>query len=426
MRIESILNELQAQDLLQAVQPHWQESLTSCPDGVPDFLRPAEISSNLQWCGFGTEFETAVAAAAAKIAADRSLLCLAWHYYRMIYDYESGSSQSRFAPLEKKLGEDGPVFYLLIALSIVPRMRVYHKRLGIPEQVTRDTCLQVKCFCDNFSRAHGGRPGIFTEQLDWLKHYVNGTLYFRLGRFEYWSQPFHDNYRVYRRRGDGRTTALAGPAWKINSRGWIEGIDAEAGDKSCWQTSLRQTASGTRGHPVNPCGYVEREPVCLPEKDWECVLETGVQVLFMHIPAGGGMSLEKCAESLREARDFFRRYFPAPEPRALVCWSWMFSPILGEILPADSNLVRFQRELYLCPVNWRGNDSLWFVFLQKPFDPATASRETSLQRAILDYLQAGNIWRAGGMFFILDDLDRFGSQWYRSSYSIAGLASLKR
>jgi hypothetical protein len=51
MRIESILNELQAQDLLQAVQPHWQESLTSCPDGVPDFLRPAEISSNLQWCG---------------------------------------------------------------------------------------------------------------------------------------------------------------------------------------------------------------------------------------------------------------------------------------------------------------------------------------------------------------------------------------
>jgi len=56
----------------------------------------------------------------------------------------------------------------------------------------------------------------------------------------------------------------------------------------------------------------------------------------------------------------------------------------------------------------------------------TAPRETSLQRAILDYLQAGNVWRAGGMFFLMDDLDRFGRQWYRSSYSIFDLSSSKQ
>jgi len=420
MQIENILSELQALDLLESLKPRWLESLASFPDGTPDFLRPEQIRNNLQWCGFEAEVEPALVGAAGKIAATPSLLYLAWHYYRMIYDYEN--SNTRLAPLEKILGDDGPIFYLLIALAIVPRMKTCHQRLGIPEQVTRDTCRQVKCFYDNFSRAHGGRPGIF-EQVSWLKNYVNGTLYFRLGRFEYWSLPFNQDYKVYRRRGDGRTIALAGPAWKINSSGWIEGIGAEAGNKSCQQTVLKQIGPGTYGFPINPKGFVEAGPVCLPETDWECVLENGVQILSMHIPAGGGMSIEKCAESLQEARRFFRRYFPSPAPRAIICGSWMFSPILEQILPADSNLVRFMRELYLCPVNSRGNDALWFVFLQKPFDPATAPRETSLQRAILNYLQAGNTWHNGNMFFMLDDLDRFGSQWYRKSYSTADLPS---
>jgi len=91
----------------------------------------------------------------------------------------------------------------------------------------------------------------------------------------------------------------------------------------------------------------------------------------------------------------------------------MFSPILEGLLPADSNLVRFMRELYLCPSNSRSRSGPWFVFLQEPFDPATAPRDTSLRRAILDHLRAGKLWRDGEMIFLLDDLDHFGSQWYR-------------
>jgi len=419
MQIENILNELQASDLLAAVKPHWQESVASFPDGIPDFLRQEQIRTNLQWCGFEAGFEPALIATAGMIAANRSLLCLAWHYYRLIFDYEPGKSPLQFVPLEKALGDDAAIFYLLIALAVVPRMRAFHRRLGIPEQVTRDTCQQVRCCCDNFSRAHGGRLGIF--EIGWLRNYVNGTLYFRLGRFEYWSQPFPYDYKVYRHRGKGRVIALAGPAWRINSFGLIEGIGAESGS-SCWQTTLKQMGGGTYGFPINPRGFVEPDPVCLPGADWECVVEQGVQVLVMHIPAGGGMSLEKCSESLREARRFFRDYFPSPAPRAIVTMSWMFSPILEQILPADSNLVKFMRELYLCPFNSRGTDSLWFVFLQRPLDLATAPSETSLQKAILNYLRAGKTWHDGCMFFMLDDLDRFGSQWYRASYSTGDLS----
>jgi hypothetical protein len=412
-QIEEIMGELDALGLLEAVKPHWEESLASFPDGVPDFLQPEQVRTNLQWCGFRAEFEPAFTDAAQKIAASRSLRYLAWHYYRMVYDYETDHLE--YTPLQKMMGEDWPIFYLLIALAMVPRIRAHHRGLGIPEWVTKDCCLKVKDECNDYRRGRGGRLGIFRGELSWLSNYVNGEPFYRLGRFEYWSKPFPHHYKVYRSRQDGRIIALAGPGWRINSSGWIDGVGAETEDASLWQTTLRQIGSSVHGFPINPRGFVEKNPVTLQEGDWECVLEKGVPVLEMHIPAGERITLERCAESLRKAKQFFQTYFPAPAARAIICSSWMFSPLLGQLLPADSNLVRFMRELYLCPTNSRSRSGPWFIFLQEPFNLATAPRETSLQRAILNYLQAGNLWRDGRMFFMLDDLDHFGSQLYQKS-----------
>jgi len=328
-------------------------------------------------------------------------------------------------PLDRALGGDAALFYLLVALAMVPRIRRLHRALGVPEAVTRDTCLQVKCMCGNYQRANGGRPGVF-DQINWLRYFVDGSLFFRLGRLEYWRKPFNGEYRVFRRRRDGRTIALAGPAWRINDAGWIEGVGAEAESRPGWETVLRQTGAGAFGFPIHPRGFVEREPVRLPAADWDCVLEKGTPVLDLHIPAGGGLTPEACADSFRRAAEFFRRHFPEPAPRAMVCSSWICSPILEQILPPGSNLVAFLREVYLCPLNSRGPASLWFVFLQKPFDPATAPRETSLQRALLAYLESGREWRNGSLFFLLDDLPRFGRQWPRAQYAAADVAAIQR
>jgi len=413
VEIEKILSELEALEFLEAVKPHWEESLASFPDGVPHFLRPEQVRTNLQWCGFGAEFEPGFTVAARKIAASRSLLYLVWHYYRMVYDYET--DPLKYVPLQKVMGEDWPIFYLLIALAMVPRIRSFHQGLGIPEEVTRGCCLKVRDECEDYRRGRDSRLGIFPGELSWLANYINGAPFFRLGRFEYWRKPFPHHYKVYRFREDGRIIALAGPAWKINSSGWIDGIGAGTEDASLWQTTLKQIGSSVHGFPINPQGFVEKDPVILPEGDWECVLEKGVPILEMHIPAGERITLEICAESFREAKKFYQRYYPAPAVRAIISSSWMFSPILKQLLPADTNLVRFMRELYLCPTNSRSRSGPWFIFLQEPFDPTTAPRETSLQRAILDHLQAGNFWRDGRMFFMLDDLDHFGSQWYQKS-----------
>ncbi|MBR5024946.1 MAG: hypothetical protein IKX48_07755 [Victivallales bacterium] len=51
---------------------------------------------------------------------------------------------------------------------------------------------------------------------------------------------------------------------------------------------------------------------------------------------------------------------------------------------------------------------MWFVFLRGwPLDFATAPRETTLQRKVLDYLAEGHRWRGGQMFILMDDIDNF-------------------
>jgi hypothetical protein len=79
-------------------------------------------------------------------------------------------------------------------------------------------------------------------------------------------------------------------------------------------------------------------------------------------------------------------------------------------------VVRFQREFYLFPFPG-GPGFLWnFVFGEKITDPAAAPRDTSLRRAVLDWLAAGNeLFDLPGVAF--HSPDAWGSQPYMSRSS---------
>ncbi len=119
---------------------------------------------------------------------------------------------------------------------------------------------------------------------------------------------------------------------------------------------------------------------------------------------------------MRQAAVFFRRHFPDRPCRATSCYSWIFNTQLERIHMSTDHLVRFQRELHLFPVPSNGRDGLWFIFLTDDVDPRTASRDTSLRRGVADFLATGERWRSGAMFYLLEDLDAFGSQPYRSRW----------
>jgi hypothetical protein len=182
------------------------------------------------------------------------------------------------------------------------------------------------------------------------------------------------------------------------------------------------TEDTVSGFPVSPEGYAVHRQVTLPLSDWTQVLTKGDLALEMHIPSGGGMTPERCVDSMRSAVAFFARFFPSQPFHAIICSSWIFNTQLAQLKLSSSNLADFQRELYLFPVRSSGQDGLWFIFLQDTLDLATSPRNTSLQRAIAEFLTAGNKWRGGGMFFLTEHLAFLGTEYYRRCGVSEGLS----
>ncbi|MDD3927624.1 MAG: acyltransferase domain-containing protein [bacterium] len=412
MTAEDVAKAINEADMLEGIAPFWEEAMAVMPAGLLPFLDPAAVIENRQWGGLEDSLDAPLLATAAYISADEALRCLAWYCYWHVF--ETGRDNLAMVPALKTLpGDMGSLFYLLIGMAMVPRLREYHRTLRIPEEITRTTAGQISCICGNYRRAHAGRPGVFIKQLAWLRHYINGNIYLHIGRFEYWLAPFRGGVTVYRHRDSGETIALAEAGQEFSRSGYLNGDITVPGDESAWVSTLNITGSEVRGYPVLPQGHGLRQEICLPLAEWEPVLKRGDWVLDIHIPAGGGMPPEACRDSLQQAADFFRKRFPERSPAAFCTVSWIFSPQLEQVLPQDSNMVKLQRELYLYP--WPSiSQSVWFIFFQNVFDPATAPRDTSLQRAVYDYLVDNRYWRNQAMFFLLDDLPEFGRQVYRS------------
>ena len=415
MQLEQVLTELGLPDSRELLEPHWEESEASLPEQGPAFLRPREISASRECLRLAPEAEPVVQAAAERVRENPALLHLAWHCYRLLFyhrDYES-SRIARWPTLERTLGDLAGPFYLLLAMASPSLIRPVHLARGIPEAITRLSCGHFPELIGNYRMVRGDQRawGIDLRVLYWLRHYVAGDLY-TLGRMEYMVRPFWGTIRAFRHRDTNEVVALAGEGTRFNAEGFInadQATDAEGG----WTARLVEESGLVRGCPISPAGVGLRDEVELPLASWRRVLAPGDPILDTHIPAGGGMTPERCADTMRRALEFFPRYLPDRPFVGFACGSWILNPQLEWIYSPTSNMVLWQRELYLFPIPSGGQSGLYFIFGQDDPDPATAPRDTSLRRALLDQVAAGGRVIAGGMFFLKEDFPHFGSQYYR-------------
>ncbi|MGH7143150.1 MAG: acyltransferase domain-containing protein [Planctomycetota bacterium] len=401
-----------------ALAPHWQESAAACPPtpALLPGLAPEQFRAARALVGLSPDLDGPLHAAAARIAADLDWRLLFHHFCRSLYDLPRGAPVTQWPEFDPQWGDQAGLFYLLAGLAMVPRVQAVHAKLGVPAEVTRATVQQVRCFCDEMHRrGRNGRPGILLNQIYWLRNYTDGRL-FRLGRMEYMIGPCTKLLEVWRRKHDGRTLALAQPGLRVDAAGFVLSDDGSPAPSApeAWRTELEHRPEAVRGFPIHPEGYIERREMALPTADWERVLQPGDSILEMHIPAGGGMPPATCLDSIRQAFEFFDRFFP-PAPRAIACHSWILNTQLFDLLPPESNLNRFMRELYLYPIPSGPRAGLFFLFFNDHLPLADAPEDTSVQRAVKQFLLAGNRWRSGGMFFLRDDLPHFGTQHYRSA-----------
>jgi hypothetical protein len=116
--------------------------------------------------------------------------------------------------------------------------------------------------------------------------------------------------------------------------------------------------------------------------------------------------------------DFFPRHFSDRPFVGFTCYSWLLDAQFETLLPSTSNLVRFQKEVYLFPVRGGNGATFEAVFGRNMIDITKAPRETTMQRAFARHIEDGGHFRDGGCFLLPSEVSEWGSQFYRSQAAL--------
>lgn len=188
--------------------------------------------------------------------------------------------------------------------------------------------------------------------------------------------------------------SLTGLAEQLNS---TCRLTARPGIDSSW--TLPRTFRGT-GYRLGRLSFERGRTQ--PDPTTHSIVRSGRSHLNTHVPADAGpLDPESVEESLRQAREFFPRYFPE-HVQAFGCHSWLMDEQLASYLPATSNILAFQ-----CRFS-RFNDAelsdwepIGHVFHRRPTGPGRdvpaavldqLPQRTSLERAIVIHLRNGGHW----------------------------------
>jgi hypothetical protein len=377
----------------------WAASQESFPVGGPEFLRPAFVADTCAALGLGDEIAAAITESLAMFDANEPLQRLAWHCSRTLLA-EGGIEFRPAMPWDARpddLPAWGEMFFPPVLLAAGPRMIELHRGRGIPAEITRATAGDLEIWM-RYDLARNGRWGL--SHARWVANPFLGRVY-RLGRLEFRFERFERDFRVLRRRGDGRVVVVA-------------------------EDGMRDDGGAIRANPVSPTGEILPEPVKLPGDRWQAVLQCGDAALGIHIPAGRlgpsrgePMDFDECGRSFRWAIEFFARHFPEFNFRAFQCESWLLDPQLGQLLPPESNLRRFQEEVYLLPLPGADDRQMFErVFGRRYDDIRQAPQDTLLQRAIVKHILAGGQFRTAACILLPNDL-AWGAKVYRMRASPA-------
>jgi hypothetical protein len=363
------------------------------------------------------------------IRADETLLALFTDFYHNTVIPRAWYKEYEPLPMnpvvQQKLDKQSSLFYLLAYLSGLPLAEKEYQQRGISMEIFQDTMLDIRIWLGQAYNIHG--YWVF-DQFKWIWLHLSCEL-FRLGRLQFRLTEFDGHITAFRCKKRGEILLLGDPAQPLRADGYALGAGINDYDQHTPPQEETQRAvfidsnDGWTGNPITPLGYTIPKTVFLAKSEWDLVLKHGDTVLDLHIPRGERMGVDDCRHSLRQAFDFFAHHAPNRPFKASYCHTWFFTPQLQSIMLPESNIVRFQREFYLYP--YRGDPGfLWnYVFGEKFPDRATAPRDTTLRRAVLDWLaQGGEFFDLPGLMF--HGPEAWGSQPYMRWWESGGLSRL--
>ena len=339
---------------------------------------------------------------AARELAARPALCAFAAYCRGLL-FESGYNEDYLAFLGFPRPQTGTAllddfFGLLVHLSGIDVVEARYAQRGIPLSYMQASYNSVRIWVESFHTFYG-RWGHDRERSRMV--YIEHLRIIRIGRLEFETNRFYGKIAVFRSRKDGAVCALSEGGIPVRRDGYISGTN-DIWDPQCFYTVFDETETAYTGNAVLPAGQISPEVTALSKDEWAPVVRRGQNSVNMHIPRDGRLDSDAARESVREAVDFYARYFPERQMRIFECHSWLFDPQMRALLGDGSNIVRFQELFFLFPEATSDLGARTSVFTEAPFDLMTWTPTSSLQRVIIaHYKNDGHMFAAGG--FILPD-----------------------
>ena len=163
------------------------------------------------------------------------------------------------------------------------------------------------------------------------------------------------------------------------------------------ESVYEEREDGWYAHEIAATGRVSLTPALFPKEFWKVALCEKDAVLGFHIPSKVPYTPEDHKESMRQALEFYRAYFPDMEFKAFVCYSWLYSLQNADLLPAGSRILEMQKCGHLCP-----------MLARFPADTIFVRKGSELHKRAIDYYASGKIWRTGFMYSPLSEAEHFG------------------
>lgn len=134
------------------------------------------------------------------------------------------------------------------------------------------------------------------------------------------------------------------------------------------------------------------------ELEYELEEQGGKRIISIHIPSDARMTPQECRTSYEQAKAFFEQFYPEWSREEYGCNSWLLAPGLKNILPAESNIIRFQSAFEIVKTDEDDNGFLEWVYKRTDIPYEELPEETSLQRNMKQYLlRGGKIGEADGI-----------------------------
>ena len=352
MKLDDVIYTLGLQNYREVLDVGWSDSQKSIPKEMgileDDFLKnAAKILS------FPDEIIYDILHTASRLRQSKEHSALLWYFdHRLFFSDDAIDKDLKKWPsleiLEKSLQDDAYMFYYIVLLSGMPfimhKMQEVGKARAIPIEIILDTIADITGDLGDYKKMHGGLP---PGSLGFRMNVNFGGEYFRLGRLSFHITGSRAKMRVFRNLSSGRVVVLSedGVTYMDDGQLYDPGRKNTAGE--AWTARLHIGEEKISGYPVVPSGRAVKEKIILDSNGWEQELAPGDPVLDIHIPGGMPLEFEECKEAMRAAMGFFKKHFPEKQAAAFTCFSWLLDTRLQELLPDDSNIIRFQKEFYL-------------------------------------------------------------------------------